>query len=60
MKLTITIDLGNAAFENSTYAEIRRICGEGIRIAQHNKFLTGNVRLVDFNGNTVGNVKVED
>ena len=60
MTITITINTGNAAFENKD-AELARIVGKVADMLSHGNIASG-VReakpLRDSNGNTVGSVRV--
>ena len=58
MKVTITITTGNAAFEDGDgYAEVARILADrAARIERDGSVEDG--KLMDYNGNTVGQIKV--
>ena len=65
MKLTITIDLGNAAFEGdqagpSVAGILRRIADDLGETAAEISLEFGGLGLRDINGNTVGRVEVEE
>ena len=57
MKLRITIQLNNAAFAECPSEEIRRILG-GINVI--NLWDGEAHRLTDYNGNTVGEARIEE
>lgn len=60
MKLTITLDLDNAAFENYGFEEVRRILDDLCdRLPEPLEYTCGNIHLVDSNGNHVGTAIIE-
>ena len=60
MKLTIKINMDNAAFENDHELECVRILAEFVKDLENGLTLSigDNYPLMDFNGNTVGSVNV--
>lgn len=61
MRLIISIEMDNAAFDESPTAEVYRIlCGLATRIAKDGAGAFAPYPLRDSNGNTVGFARVED
>jgi hypothetical protein len=58
MKINITIECNNAAFENTPEVETARILRELARKVEQ-LGLNDNIPLIDMNGNKVGKLEVE-
>lgn len=60
MKIIITIDTSNAAFEDKDGHEINRILAQANRLLNEGDAEYHPATLRDSNGNTVGTVSIED
>jgi hypothetical protein len=58
MKINITIECNNAAFENAPEVETARILRELARKVEQ-LGLNDNIPIIDMNGNKVGKLEVE-
>lgn len=58
MKITITIDTNNAAFEDNTEAEVARILKKIVEKIANGEDVDGK-KTIDFNGNVVGQVSID-
>lgn len=60
MKLTIDLNMDNAAFEGDPAAEVSSVLHVGLLRTENAGWVVGAIPLVDTNGNRVGEIKVTE